>query len=539
MKKYLSNLSLYPDKTDIKAWFTSYLIINFTFLFHTLNFMFGNHDYKFVKERLFLSSGLFEGRFTQFIPYELLTNGQILPVLNNLIGFTFLTTALWILAKYWNIKKSLLNYILFITFFATLPYTLSWLYFTFITISCLLWVLLAILGLYLSALIYKSPNKVLSSLLPILCFYTTLGGYPPVINTFFVCLFAKLAMSFLFEKKNLQTLLKIHFYTLINIFLAAILFKITLIFLPHDNVYNLQTTPFAELPAKFISTIKIAVSQFYTTTPFMEKGYKILSLIMSLTAILGALITSRGLKNKIITFILLAATIWSASLTTFLVIPHTEFVSRIDFYGFGFVLAFTLALLINFTLPLFQSLTLIFMLILIPLNIINDYRAQKIWKLGFDAEFQILDRVIERVENHQNFIPSRKYRFYQIGDISLRPAYYHQKPDKDDVFLLSLPYLAMWQGTTLMEFYSPFEYIDKETTILPADITPEVYDFFITQASPWPHENAVFVNKDIIIVIYNQVDLTEFRHKIRELYPQTKNINKKITLYCYKTNISN
>lgn len=105
MKKLLQKFRLYPDTLDGKAVLISFLIINFAFLFHTLNFMWGNHDVKFIKEELLFSSGLFEGRFTQFIPYRLLTGGQILPLLNNLLGFAFLTAALWLLAKYWNIKS--------------------------------------------------------------------------------------------------------------------------------------------------------------------------------------------------------------------------------------------------------------------------------------------------------------------------------------------------------------------------------------------------------------------------------------------------
>ena len=116
MKKLLQKFRLYPDTLDGKAVLISFLIINFAFLFHTLNFMWGNHDVKFIKEELLFSSGLFEGRFTQFIPYRLLTGGQILPLLNNLLGFAFLTAALWLLAKYWNIKKSLAGYIVFISF---------------------------------------------------------------------------------------------------------------------------------------------------------------------------------------------------------------------------------------------------------------------------------------------------------------------------------------------------------------------------------------------------------------------------------------
>lgn len=515
----LKKLSLIPDKTDLRSWFISFLIINFCFLYHSLNFMWGNHDVKFIKEELLLTSGLFEGRFTQFIPYRLLTNGQILPVINNLLGFAFLTIGLWLLAKYWNITKSTLNYTLFITFFSTLPYTLSWFYFTFITISCLLWVLIAILGLYLSAKIYKSPSKLPLSFTAILCFYITLGGYPPIINTFFVCLAANAVFSYVFANKTLKDLFHIHKYTLFNIFIAAVLFKITLLLLPHDDVYNLETTPLAALPAKFITTIKIAFSQFYITTPFMPRGYKLLLLILSVLAFLGAIIKVKGTHRKLTALILLIITIFAASLTTFLVIPHTEFVSRIDFYGFAFLYAFALGLLLKFELPLAQSAALVFAFLLIFLNIINDNRALKTWQQGFEAEFQILDRVVERVENHPNFNPNHKYRFYQIGDISLRPVYHQKQYDKDDVFLLSLPYLAMWQGTNLMEFYSPFAYINHETPLLTSDITPEVYDFFMNKAAPFPHKNAVYLNNDIILVIYNQAGLDDFRQKIKQLYP--------------------
>lgn len=521
MKSILTRLSLLPGKTDLKSWALSFILINFAFLYHTLNFMWGNHDVKFIKQELLLSSGLFEGRFTQFIPYRLLTLGQILPILNNLLGFAFLTLALWLLAKYWNIKKSLLSYTLFITFFATEPYTLSWLYFTLITISCLLWAFFAVLGLYLSALISQSKKKLPLSIAAILCFFIPLGGYPPVINTFFVCLSAKLVFSYLFENKDIKTLLTIHKYTLLNIIIAAILFKISLLIINPDNVYNLETITAKDIPARLASTIKIAFSQFFITVPFMERGYKITLALMSFCAVIGALLSTDTLRKRLFLSLLIFATIWATSLTTFISIPATEFVSRIDFYGYAFLYLFFLAILLNLSAPIGQSLAIAFMLLLIPLNIINDYRALKVWQQGFDAEFQILDRITERIENHLDFNPNRRYRFYQAGDIAARPSYYNKTYDKDDVFLLSLPYLAMWQGQNLMEFYSPFSYIDHSTPLLPTDITPEVYDFFIHKARPWPHENAVYLNNDIIIIILNEAGLWEFQQKLRQLYPKS------------------
>lgn len=522
MKKILQHLSLYPSKTDLTALFISFLIINFAFLYHSLTFMWGNHDVAFVKNELLLSSGLFEGRFTQFIPYYLLTNGQILPILNNLIGLTFLTVALWIIAKYWQIPSSRLNYVLFISFVATQPYTLSWMYFSFITISCLLWTLLGALGLYLSAQAYNIQYRKTLCLCSILCFYLTLGGYPPIINMFAVCFCAKLIIDYLFENKAISQLISAYKYTLINIIIASILFKLTLLFIMPDEVYNLETSAISSLPQKFLSTIKISFTQFFIAVPFMEKEYKLILAAMSACAIIGAILKSKPFTQTLLITALIVTTIWTTSLTTFLVVPHTEYVSRIDFYGYAFLYAFFLALLFKYKTPISQSLALIFMIILIPFNIINDYRAQKTWKLGFDAEMQILNRITERIEQHPNFNLSKKYHLHQIGDISMRPKYYHGEYDKNDVFLLTLPYLAMWQGENLVEFYSPYNYINHGSVLSPEDITPEVYNFFMHQAKPWPHENAIFINHNTIFIILNTVDLDSFKAKLHHIPQQNK-----------------
>jgi hypothetical protein len=84
--------------------------------------------------------------------------------------------------------------------------------------------------------------------------------------------------------------------------------------------------------------------------------------------------------------------------------------------------------------------------------------------------------------------------------------------------MLTLPYLANWQGVNLTDFYSPFQYIRQDITILPSDITTDVYEFFIHQAQPWPHNNSIFIKNDFIIVVYHPQSLMEFKDKIRQLY---------------------
>ena len=517
MTDFLKKISLIPDKTDYKALLISFIIINFTFLFHSFNFMWGNHDVQFVKDELLLSSGLFEGRFTQFVPHRTLVNGQILPILNNLLGLSFLTLGLWTLAKYWKLPKNILNYTLFITFFATQPYTLSWLYFTFITLSCLLWVFLSILGLYICARINQSKNKILLSVIGILCFYLPLGGYPPVINTIFVCLSAKITLDYIFENKNLKTLFQTYIWTVINILIAAILFKLTLRFVNPDNVYNLETTRPEEMFSKFISTIIISCKQFTISLPFMEKSYKLTLLAMVLLSFISATIKAPNLIRKIMALLFICITVWCAALTTFLVTPHTEYVARIDFYGLAFIYAFAVHLLFSYKTPLLNSIGLLFMFILIPWNILNDIHAQKIWKQGFDSEFQILEDMYERIETHPQFDPNQKYKIYIAGDITLRPYYYHKKFEQNEPFLLSLPYLAIWQGGPLLEFYSPYDYIDYKNKLLPEDITPKIHDFIMKDAEPWPRKNALYIDSQTIFVIYNRYGLDELKSKLKYL----------------------
>ena len=518
LKKYNLNF----DKTDIKSIIYSLIIINFAFLYHSLNLIWGNHDVTFIKDELLLSSGLFEGRFTQFIPYRLLTNGQILPILNNLIGFSFLTLGLWVLARYWNLKKNKLYYTLFISFFATLPYTLSWLYFTFITISCMLWVLLAILGLHLSSFIYKQKSKSLFIIISTLCFYLPFGGYPPIINTIFVCLSAKILISYALEKKSLKEIFSQHIYTILCIIIAYICFKATFLFIKSDSVYNLQTLNLKEIPQKLISIIFISFNQFIISLPYMEKPYKITLLVMSLTSIIGLFTQSLPKQNKFITFIILFITILCTSTTTFLATAPTQYVARIDFYGLGFLYLFFIYLALSLTPKLYHSLGIIFLFILIPFNILNDYRALTVWKQGFDAEYQILDRVVERIENHKNFNPRKQYRYYQVGDIALRPAFYDSTFDFNDVFLYSHPYLAMWQGKNLIEFYSPFNYVDNKNEIYISDITPQLYTFMKDVAKPWPHQNSIYVDDKIIVVIYRQNELNEFVKQIQKTLSSTQ-----------------
>lgn len=514
MISFIKRISLYPKKIDIKSILISLIIVNFTFLYHSLNFMWGNHDTPFIKSPIPLSHGFFEGRFTQFAPLFILTNQHLLPILNNLLGFIFLTLGIWLLAKYWKIPKNTLNYTIFITFFCTEPYTISWLYFNLNTISSFLWIFITILGLYFSQFIHKETNKVILSLCSILCFYITLCGYPVIINTIFVCLCGNIVILYTIENKSIKQLWSIHKYTILNIIISLILYKLTLSIFHHNNVYNLETSPLFNLPQKLISIINIAFNQLLITQPFMGSIYKITLFIMVITSLVITLIITKNFKKIIISSTLIFITILSTSLTTLIASAPTQYVARIDFYGYGLLYLFFLSLLLLAKYKIGRSIALILITLLIPANIINCYHAQKIWKQGFDAELEILDRTIERIENHPNFNPYHKYRIYQIGEISLRSTYYKEKFDNKEDFMLELSYNPHWQASISLQLYSPFSYISPIATILNTDITADVYDFFINHARVWPDKNSIYIDKNMIIVIYDYIKLQDFKQKI-------------------------
>lgn len=518
MIQFLKKLALIPNKIDKKSIFISLLILNFTFLYHSLNFIWGNHDIEFLKTHIPISHSFFEGRFTQFIPHFILTNQHILPILNNLLGFIFLTLGIWLLAKYWKIPKNTLNYTIFITFFCTQPYTISWLYFNLNTISNFLWIFIAILGLYLSEFINNHPNKLFLSIFSILCFYITLSGYQPIINTFAICLCGNIIILYIKKNKTLHQIINIHKYTIFNLLISIILYKLTLSIIATKDVYNLQTTPFSEFPQKLISIIKIAFNQFFITQPFMGELYKSTLFIMTITSITLTLATIKDYKKIPLTLFLTILIIISTALTTLISTASTQYVYRIDFYGYGFLYTFFLSLLLLSTFKLGQSIALIFMIIIIPANIINCYHTQKIWKQGLDAELKILDRTIERIENHPNFNPNNKYRVYQIGEFSLRPNYYKQHFDKKEDFILEISYTPKWKVDKLLDLYSPFSYIDVQPNILTTDITPQLYDFIINRADIWPHSNSLYIDENIIITIYDRLSLQLFKQKIQNFY---------------------
>ncbi len=333
------------DRSFWSAFFAAFIALNILFLFHGTHYMFGDHDWQYVKTGVPLASGLFEGRFTQFILINLLTRGEILPIINNLIGFGGYSLGLALLARYWHLPHNKRTYILFALFGAITPYILSFMYFAFLILPVLSWSAFAIGGLLIAEKGLSFKNTLAAATL----FTLALGGYPPVINLIAVALTTRLLFTLpqlqatsptssvplprgerTGEGKNqlilntspspggrgkgdgenitsIQTSpsleegargmgktnssLSLLISTLPALFLALIAYKLILIYFTHtgainSSYYNLQTTPLSEWGNKSLLVLKDMFLQFAATLPFIPASYKTATIILTILALL-------------------------------------------------------------------------------------------------------------------------------------------------------------------------------------------------------------------------------------------------------------
>ena len=87
-----------------KCWGVVWCILSVVFSLYIFSFFLGNHDWQFLRYEMLLSSGVWEGRVTQFVPPWLLSLGRLLPIWNALLGFMFLSGAAVLLA-WWYSRK--------------------------------------------------------------------------------------------------------------------------------------------------------------------------------------------------------------------------------------------------------------------------------------------------------------------------------------------------------------------------------------------------------------------------------------------------
>lgn len=505
------------DKPLLSSFIITFIALNLIFLYHGSQYLFGDHDWKYLHHGVPLNSGLFEGRFTQFIAINLLSYGEILPIINNIFGFLFFSLSISLLAKYWSLPHKKLTYTLFALFTAVTPYILSFMYFAFLIIPVLSWSLFIISALIISKKeqTFSLPHTIISAIL-----YTfALGGYPPVINLFATALSTRILLDIIYEKSTLKNIYINYRYSVLNFILGAIIYKLCLAYLSYigsieSAYYNLQTIPFNQWGDKFLLILKDLFKQFISTLPFISAKYKLIALSVTLFALITT-IKQKSSSAFLKTFFFIAIFL-SGLITLFLSvsIKETEFAPRIDFFGLMYGYSAMFAIVLKSKKGIIKNLTMLCALASIIYSAYTLFEAQKVWKLGFDAELSVYKRIIKRFESNPMFNIDRHYTMIQGGYPSLRYKYYNTPYQYNSDDLLSISFVPGMNTGVMWNYYGQAPFASTTSYVYTTPKTPQLSEA-ITKAQAWPKENSV-------IVLYNQIITIMTNDSLNYLHKQYK-----------------
>lgn len=502
-----------------KAFWITFALINFAFLFHTVNFMFGDHDWQYVRFANYWSEGTFEGRPLHFVLQSVFFDGQVLPVLNNLLSFAGLTLGGIGLAVYWRVPISILNYALFATFIGILPYTLVWLFYAKDTLINLSLPFICVGGLLLSDYAAKE-KKLYIHFIAMFLFFFALSSYAAVVNLLAVCLLGAIMLDYA-RNGDICSVLRHRLPALGNMLVALILFKIVLLLIPMSSGYNTQAVALSYIPQKFVQTLNVMLTQFITPLPFMEYKYKLLLLVISLSG-LGVLLWHGGKGRIALLLIFVVATLFSSKLAFFIAeergqilseMENFAFVPRLDFYGLTYIYSLSVASLLSFSSKKIYKLFSTLIVIATFISCVRDVYAQKVWKFGFDAEMKAHERIVSRLEQTKGFHPKNKYRLLQIGSLSLRENYYISHPNEaTSLDLLTTSFTPEFMSRITYNFYYPQDIFYTNTSV--EELSQYGKDYIRNRAKPFPSPDSIYIDGDIVVIVLTEQGLKKARSRI-------------------------
>ena len=507
-------------KNEWTVWTVAFLVLCLSFSPLLFNFIWGNHDWQLLIHDMQLSSGLIEGRFSQYGLVNLLLMGKILPILNVVLGFFFYVLALFLICKcyfgYSVDNKFLVS--LFIAAAASSPYIAELLYFHFITFSLLSWPLFVGLAL-IAVKMANVKHSILYFFTAFLILFVVLGGYPAAINMFVV-----LAVCYMIKQQDesyisfLQILKKSLPYIMV-LLLAMLALKLTFILLQHKNLildlYNNQTASIGELFKKLDDIIKASCLGFTQSQPFLNGNFKIPVTILFVTFVLFFLKKANSLSAFFIRLMLLFCLILGLKFSAWLssdnadnvltVLDPSKFMVRTDFYSYPYVILFSLFYLYRQNKQFLKNMSFVLSVVLILGNINAGLSFSKVHWLGFISENKLLERVSARIQENPNYINYQNYTVVQAGELPLRMRYYQSNDnEKYGYYTLKAPYSRHWIAFEYYNFFAPYDFVKEGTFINTQTINPEMINFIASDMKVWPNPSAVYVDDNYAIVVLSE-----------------------------------
>ena len=496
--------------------------INLAFLFHTINFMWGNEDWAAVRYAVNPDESIMRGAFAVYWLQELLFDGKILPVINNLWAFAGLSIAGVLLAVYWKIPQQTWQVVLIGLIATVTPYTLAVLY----SVKTSLGVLFLPAMVMMAVLFAEKRGQsdfytYFYNIVSVFLFVWVLGVYMPVINLIAIAFLGRILLSVITDDMDIKAAADqvkqgiANFTAAVMIYwLILLLFRETQVLAPlYIDSFHVAT-PLWRLP----QVLSYAFLQFVQPLPFMDLAYKI---CYALFAVLGLFVlifkapsAKAAARGLCLLPLLLLASVWALAFAT---LPETQLVQS-GFLGlpFLFALLVTMMLCVSREGSLLRRIVCVFSILLIFMNFIRIAYAEKVWKFGWDAETKLAERIITRLEKMPEFDINRQYQLLQIGEKSLRSKYYRRGSfEINNGELLEYAFYPAGKAKDAYNFFYQTDFLSDDVYDQALKI-PEIRQYLLQTARAWPAQESLFIYGSYIVLVLDEAQLALVQKKLDE-----------------------
>ena len=460
------------NSLDKKTFIWIFAVLNFVFIFHTIHFLFGYHDWDNITQGVNWNTFFYNGRYCGTIIKMLFFHGQVLPIINNLIAFSFYALGITMLLNYLEAPKNLMQRVIIGLTLTITPFTNVWIFFQYHTIENLSIPFFVVSALMLSLKNFDSKSIILGySILSIILLIIALGIYPSaVVNilTIFSCKITADIISNNFE--NIKSVFIKHKRGIINILCSFVIYKTIITYMTVKQlIYPFETIMQARTPEllnNFYQSVQIGFKQlyFYNTISMPESitiVFWILFVIM-----LGLFCINveklnvsfyRKIKSIFIFFLCITTIIIMTKIASIIATTYVAYNTRIDFYGLVFFRGFIVLLLFKYGNIFIKNIVYMLVFIILWESIIANFVCQKSIYFATSAEYMHINRIIEQIYSNKNYVPGRKYDAIIIGiPFSMRTKYTPQKYKDNlmvDYALGSDSLLPAWEPFVAVEFF--------------------------------------------------------------------------------------
>lgn len=511
-----------------RTFWIVFIAMNVVFGFHTAQYLWGGECWDFIFFKM--SNALFvgQGRYTQNIFNLFLQNNDVLPVLNNLISFTFLALSSVGLCIYFNLPGKLWMWVVLGLVLTLQPFTLARMYYTYNAPGLFIAVAIGIFGLVCAKKAGQRSKSKFSAyglcLLSAICIHWGIASYQPFINTALILLCGGMIVILVDEKCTVKTaIFKARFMIIATVF-AAISYKLTLDILKELGIawsayYSSQMLPFSEMPARFLLAVQRGlVSLFAYKAPFMELN---IAFLFSLFAVFFFLLFANLKGNigaKCGIFVLFLGAVFASqthiALANFL---STNIVT--DYYGVLFLRVLVVALVFKLcselvvTKHIAQNVVFVLSILTIWQCIVQDLQAQKMQKITMQRDMLYLNRVIARIENSENFDYNKKYVGIMFGE----PANNYTEPFLYNILTRDKMPFNVMMSKNVFSYFLRDDDTEKENINAFKEIVKRLDSAGILEnLQVFPHKNSIVVFEDVIVFVASEGDLFKWQKQAQQ-----------------------